>query len=156
MPKHTVPGGQQCAGRGVRSAWFAWRLVGAMAGGCGDVPSGEVASKRGPVAPELDSDLAPPLEDASTDRVEPGGSPSVWSSPDSQPPADSLDAIVVPPRAHLTKAEGEVARLVAKGMSNKQIATARATKERTVANQLKSIFQKLGVQSRVELVMLLV
>jgi DNA-binding CsgD family transcriptional regulator len=65
-------------------------------------------------------------------------------------------AIVVPPHGALTKAEDEVARLVAKGMSNKQIAAARATKERTVANQLKAIFHKLGVQSRVELVMLLV
>lgn len=50
--------------------------------------------------------------------------------------------VVVPARGQLTKAEDEVARLVAKGMSNKQIAKARATKERTVANQLKAIFQK--------------
>ena len=52
-------------------------------------------------------------------------------------------AIVVPPHGELTKAEDEVARLVARGMSNKEIATARATKERTVANQLKSIFQEI-------------
>ena len=65
-------------------------------------------------------------------------------------------AIVIPPHGALTNAESEVARLVAKGMSNREIAAARATKERTVANQLKSIFQKFGIQSRVELVMLLV
>jgi DNA-binding CsgD family transcriptional regulator len=65
-------------------------------------------------------------------------------------------AIVVPPHGALTKAESEVARLVAKGMSNREIAATRATTERTVANQLRSIFTKFGIQSRVELVMLLV
>jgi DNA-binding CsgD family transcriptional regulator len=65
-------------------------------------------------------------------------------------------AIVVPPDAALTNAEGEVARLVAKGLSNKEIAAKRNTKERTVANQLRSIFRKLEVQSRTELVTLLV
>jgi DNA-binding CsgD family transcriptional regulator len=64
--------------------------------------------------------------------------------------------IVVPPGGELTKAEAEVARLVALGLSNREIANKRASGERTVANQLKSIFRKLGVQSRVELVKLLV
>ena len=53
-------------------------------------------------------------------------------------------AIVVPAHGALTKAEEEVARLVARGMSNREIAASRATKERTVANQLKAIFKKFG------------
>lgn len=51
----------------------------------------------------------------------------------------------------LTSAEREVARLVAHGLSNGEIASIRATSARTVANQLQSIFRKLGVGSRVEL-----
>ncbi|MEZ4219870.1 MAG: helix-turn-helix transcriptional regulator [Polyangiaceae bacterium] len=51
----------------------------------------------------------------------------------------------------LSAAEREVAMLVIRGLSNRQIAAARGTKERTVANQIASIFRKLGVGSRVEL-----
>ena len=63
--------------------------------------------------------------------------------------------IGIPPGITLTKAEHEVATFVARGMTNKQIAEQRRTSENTVANQLKSIFKKLGVQSRVELVKML-
>ena len=42
-------------------------------------------------------------------------------------------------------------RLLLDGKSNKAIAAARATSERTVANQLASIYRKLGVNSRSEL-----
>jgi DNA-binding NarL/FixJ family response regulator len=56
--------------------------------------------------------------------------------------------------AHLTSlspAEREVARAVMEGKSNLAIARARGVSERTVANQVASIFRKLGVGSRLEL-----
>lgn len=63
-------------------------------------------------------------------------------------PAPSLEGDAF---ADLTEAERDVARLVAKGMSNAAIAEARGTHVRTVANQLASLFRKLGVASRAEL-----
>ncbi|MEZ4372296.1 MAG: LuxR C-terminal-related transcriptional regulator [Polyangiaceae bacterium] len=52
----------------------------------------------------------------------------------------------------LTAAEKEVTELLAKGLTNAQIAQQRRASERTVANQLQSIFRKLGVSSRSELI----
>ena len=61
----------------------------------------------------------------------------------------------VPPRAEievrLSSAETNVAWLVCDGLSNKDIAIERGTAERTVANQVASIFNKLGVCRRFEL-----
>ncbi|MGZ3421543.1 MAG: LuxR C-terminal-related transcriptional regulator [Polyangiales bacterium] len=54
--------------------------------------------------------------------------------------------------AALTRAEREVVGAVASGLSNREIAEARGTSERTVANQIASIFRKLGVESRAALV----
>lgn len=51
----------------------------------------------------------------------------------------------------LSDAEREVVRAVLAGMSNEEIAASRGTASRTIANQLASIFQKLGVSSRAEL-----
>lgn len=51
----------------------------------------------------------------------------------------------------LSAAESEVARLAARGLSNREIAKFRTTSERTVANQLRSVYVKLGVHSRGEL-----
>jgi DNA-binding NarL/FixJ family response regulator len=51
----------------------------------------------------------------------------------------------------LTAAEREVARLMATGFSNADIARRRGSSPRTVANQAASIFRKLGVRSRLEL-----
>jgi DNA-binding CsgD family transcriptional regulator len=56
-----------------------------------------------------------------------------------------------PPRRTLTAAEGEVMRLACEGLSSAEIATRRGTAARTVANQLGSIYAKLGVASRSEL-----
>jgi len=53
--------------------------------------------------------------------------------------------------ASLTSAELDVARHVLGGASNAQIARARGSSTRTVANQLGSIFRKLGICSRIEL-----
>ncbi|HEX7600545.1 MAG TPA: helix-turn-helix transcriptional regulator [Polyangiaceae bacterium] len=51
----------------------------------------------------------------------------------------------------LSKAEREVASALVEGESYAQIATRRGTASRTVANQVASIFRKLGVSSRLEL-----
>lgn len=55
----------------------------------------------------------------------------------------------------LTEAERAVAEAVLDGRSNAEIASARGTSTRTVANQIAAMFQKLGVGSRAELVALL-
>ena len=52
----------------------------------------------------------------------------------------------------VTQAERDVVRLVILGKSNAEIARERGTSIRTVANQMQSIFKKLGVFSRAELI----
>jgi DNA-binding CsgD family transcriptional regulator len=52
----------------------------------------------------------------------------------------------------LSAAEREVARAALEGRSNAEIAALRGTSVRTVANQLQSIFRKLGVSGRTELI----
>jgi DNA-binding CsgD family transcriptional regulator len=54
----------------------------------------------------------------------------------------------------LTPAESEVVAHLLKGRSNAEIAALRRASERTVANQVASVFRKLGVSSRLELVAL--
>lgn len=54
--------------------------------------------------------------------------------------------------AGLPPAEAAVARAVAAGLSNAEIARARGTAVRTVDNQLASLFTRFGVTSRAELV----
>ena len=66
----------------------------------------------------------------------------VASSP-SDPPESALLA--------LTAAEKAVARALLGGASYREIARARDTSERTVANQVQSIYTKLAVSSRAEL-----
>jgi DNA-binding NarL/FixJ family response regulator len=48
----------------------------------------------------------------------------------------------------LSPAELEVALLIARGMSNAEIARSRGTSVRTVANQVRSIFMRLDVDCR--------
>jgi DNA-binding NarL/FixJ family response regulator len=55
----------------------------------------------------------------------------------------------------LSAAERIVALALLEGLSNSQIAKARKTSVRTVANQVASLFQKLGVRSRSEAVVAL-
>jgi two-component system NarL family response regulator len=50
----------------------------------------------------------------------------------------------------LTDREIEVLRLVAKGMSNKEIAAGLVIAENTVKNHVRNIFDKLQVRSRME------
>jgi DNA-binding CsgD family transcriptional regulator len=51
----------------------------------------------------------------------------------------------------LTRAERDVTGLLVAGLSNAEIARQRGSSPRTVANQVASIFEKLGVSSRLEL-----
>jgi DNA-binding NarL/FixJ family response regulator len=53
----------------------------------------------------------------------------------------------------LTKREEEVVRFVAEGMQNREIARELRLSEHTIKNYLFHIFEKLGVSSRVELVL---
>jgi DNA-binding CsgD family transcriptional regulator len=87
-----------------------------------------------------------------------------WPQPPSGLEVDVLDlegdeiAILhfpAAPTADLTAlsgAEGEVAIAIMNGMSNEEIASARGTSANTVAKQVTSIFAKLGVGSRRELI----
>lgn len=51
----------------------------------------------------------------------------------------------------LSRSEREIAVLMLQGASNSEIAASRMKSERTIANQVASIFRKLGVGSRSEL-----
>jgi DNA-binding NarL/FixJ family response regulator len=53
--------------------------------------------------------------------------------------------------ANLTAAEREVTLAILRGAATEVIARERGTSRHTVANQIASIFEKLGVTSRVEL-----
>ncbi len=56
---------------------------------------------------------------------------------------------------HLTPAERLVALRVARGLSNKEISTALGRAEPTVKHQLAAAMHKLGVQTRCQLIVLL-
>jgi DNA-binding CsgD family transcriptional regulator len=55
-------------------------------------------------------------------------------------------------RGELTEVEHEIVHALLAGQRNAEIARERGTASRTVANQIASIFRKLGVRSRAELV----
>ncbi len=57
------------------------------------------------------------------------------------------------PRNQLTRKESQVATLVWTGLTNKEIAVTIHTSEQVVKNYLRSIFDKIGVWSRLELAM---
>ena len=59
----------------------------------------------------------------------------------------------IPPA--LTDAEQDIALRVFQGETTQQIARARGVSSKTIGNQLESIFRKLGVTSRAELVLFL-
>lgn len=61
-----------------------------------------------------------------------------------------IDPVALP--ACLTEAEREIVTFVLQGQSNQEIADARGVRYRTIANQLASVFRKLQVWSRTELV----
>lgn len=53
----------------------------------------------------------------------------------------------------LTRREEDVVRLVADGMKNREIAQRLRVKEHSIRNYVYRIFEKLGVSSRVELIL---
>ena len=57
--------------------------------------------------------------------------------------------------ASMTDAERAVVLLLLQGATNREIALRRGTAERTIANQVQSIYRKLGVASRTELAVVL-
>ncbi len=61
----------------------------------------------------------------------------------------SIDAQFV--RWELTPAEAEVALLLLKGLSFKEIAAVRQTGERTAREQARAVYKKSGVVGRAEL-----
>jgi DNA-binding CsgD family transcriptional regulator len=56
-----------------------------------------------------------------------------------------------PSRGDLTEAENLIARLVAKGRTNREVAAALFLTEHTVETALTRVYRKLGVRSRAEL-----
>jgi len=57
------------------------------------------------------------------------------------------------PRERLTAKETQIAILVWEGMTNREIGRIVGTTEQVIKNHLRSIFDKLGVWSRLELAM---
>lgn len=66
----------------------------------------------------------------------------------------SADAVELP--SVLSESERAVARALIAGNSNAEIAKARGTSVKTIANQLYAMYRKLGVNNREDLVMRLV
>ena len=85
----------------------------------------------------------PPHKNLQVDRLRIGGDEYVVMSWPRDVGMERLD--------ELTSAERAVTKLVLSGKSNSEIARQRGTSPRTVANQLASLYRKLGVRSRREL-----
>jgi len=67
----------------------------------------------------------------------------------------SMPATAVDEQVELTASERRIAADILAGLSNREISSQRGTSIRTVANQIASLYRKLGVTSRSELVALL-
>lgn len=83
----------------------------------------------------------------------PPGAELAWIDDDLALLSLPIPTAQIPPG--LTAAEQEVALAVFDGASNQEIADARGVSVKTVGNQLESIYRKLDVSSRAELVVLL-
>jgi DNA-binding CsgD family transcriptional regulator len=67
-----------------------------------------------------------------------------------------VSAAVSPLPAVLSESEQQIVLTLLEGRSNAEIAEARGTSVKTVANQLQAVYRKLGVGSRDELALLLI
>ena len=63
----------------------------------------------------------------------------------------SLVGLAFASKGRLTAAESMLVHLVARGLSNEQLASARGASRSTIANQLTHAYRKLGVRGRREL-----
>src|SRR5215203_2646762 len=70
--------------------------------------------------------------------------PTLVAVPEQQPPPDE-------PTERLTTREREVALLVGRGLTNRQIASELSISEHTVANHVRKILKKLGLRSRAQI-----
>jgi DNA-binding NarL/FixJ family response regulator len=70
------------------------------------------------------------------------GTSVIEPQPDQQP---------VPPATQLTRREWEVAELIARGSSNREIATALVICERTAEAHVTHVLNKLGLRSRAQI-----
>lgn len=59
------------------------------------------------------------------------------------------------PVTKLTPRQNEIANLVAQGLDNKTIARRMGISNKTVRNQLVSVFEKLDIENRVQLAVLI-
>jgi len=98
---------------------------------------------RGPG--ETAAPLLPPPAGARASRFETDGEMLVFSYP--------LVELRAPSK--LSRAEAAVAIAVVSGLAVAEVARERQTAVRTVANQLRSVYAKLGVRSRLELARIL-
>lgn len=80
---------------------------------------------------------------------------SIWDDlPAAKPPAASVDAATQDLDWYqFTSRELEILKLVADGLSNKQIAKQLGSSPNTVRNQIHAVFRKTGVSNRTELAM---
>jgi DNA-binding NarL/FixJ family response regulator len=73
----------------------------------------------------------------------------VWMPPDLQ---TAFAEQIISPTRRLSPRETEIARYVAMGLKNAEVAQRLDLRESTVKTHLNSIFQKLGLRDRMELV----
>ena len=121
-----------------RRAWQAWQELGAPY---------DAARARVLVAQACAA-----LGDADTAALELDAARDAFFRLGAAPDLAKLDALVRKRRRRgdhgLTSREVEVLRLIARGRSNREIASALVISERTVARHAQNIFAKLGVSSR--------
>lgn len=86
---------------------------------------------------------AMPLEEAVERALDQGGGPAV--------PSGAQRLRDVDPAGNLTDREREVALLVARGLTNRQVSKELGVSERTAANHVGNILRKLDLRSRVQL-----
>jgi predicted ATPase/DNA-binding CsgD family transcriptional regulator len=88
---------------------------------------------------------------------DPAGAPGGWAGPPGSPAGAPGSWAGAPggPAAVLTRREREIAELVAKSLSNREIAVRLFISKRTVDAHVEHIFSKLEISSRVQLTVLL-